>query len=138
MLPQVAISTILLILSAPGTKLLGKASLMVTNATFSSQQFPLRQEGCFKKFASKVLPACSMLLLTLATRACLAVGELSAGQLLEPDVNSSLVGSKAKEPLMMSSNPNGLSVLNPLAPQWQLLTEPGAWLEATIQVKNLF
>ena len=90
------------------------------------------------KFASKVLPACSMLLLTLATRACLAVGELSAGQLLEPDVNSSLVGSKAKEPLMMSSNPNGLSVLNPLAPQWQLLTEPGAWLEATIQVKNIF
>ena len=79
-----------------------------------------------------------MLLLTLATRACLAVGELSAGQLLEPDVNSSLVGSKTKEPLMMSSNPNGLSVLNPLAPQWQLLTEPGAWLEATIQVKNLF
>ena len=96
------------------------------------------------KFASKVLPACSMLLLTLATRACLAVGGLSTGNLLEPVVNSSLVSSNSsrlhdsKETLMMSSNPNGLSVLNPLAPQWQLLTEPGAWLEATIQVKNIF
>ena len=84
-----------------------------------------------------------MLLLTLATRACLAVGGLSAGHLLEPvNSNSSLVSSNssrlhdAKEPLLMSSNPNGLSVLNPLAPQWQLLTEPGAWLEATIQVKK--
>jgi len=109
----VAISTVLLILSAPGTRLVGKASLMV-------------------------LPACSMLLLTLATRACLAVGGLSTplpDQLYQP-VNSNISNSSSNNissPLMRS-NPNGLAVLNPLAPHWQLLTEPGAWLEATIQV----
>ena len=81
-----------------------------------------------------------MLLLTLATRACLAVGGLAtpppapAKQLHEP-VNSSLLNSNTSS-LLASSNPNGLSVLNPLAPHWQLLTEPGAWLEATIQVKK--
>ena len=83
-----------------------------------------------------------MLLLTLATRACLAVGGLAtpppapAKQLHGP-VNSSLLNSSSSSSsLLTSSNPNGLSVLNPLAPHWQLLTEPGAWLEATIQVKK--
>ena len=85
-----------------------------------------------------MLPACSMLLLTLATRACLAVGGLStsAAEFVSSNRSRLLV----KEPLMRN-NPNGLSVLNPLAPQWQLLTEPDAWLEATIQVReppNLF
>ena len=78
-----------------------------------------------------------MLLLTLAIRACLAVGGLAtpAAEFVRSNSSRLLV----KEPLL-SNNPNGLSVLNPLAPQWQLLTEPGAWLEATIQVKesNLF
>ena len=79
-----------------------------------------------------------MLLLTLATRACLAVGGLSTplpDQLYQP-VNSNISNSSSNNissPLMRS-NPNGLAVLNPLAPHWQLLTEPGAWLEATIQV----
>ena len=82
-----------------------------------------------------MLPACSMLLLTLATRACLAVGGLSnplAGQPYYEPVNSNSSNISSS---LMRSNPNGLAVLNPLAPQWQLLKEPGAWLEATIQVK---
>ena len=93
--------------------------------------------------ASKVLPACSMLLLTLATRACLAVGGLATpppapAKQLHELVNSSLFldSNSNSSSLLASSNPNGLSVLNPLAPHWQLLTEPGAWLEATIQVKK--
>ena len=85
-----------------------------------------------------------MLLLTLATRACLAVGGLATpppapAKQLHELVNSSLLNSNSSSSsssLLTSSNPNGLSVLNPLAPHWQLLTEPGAWLEATIQVKK--
>ena len=86
------------------------------------------------KFASKVLPACSMLLLTLATRACLAVGGLSTHPASPIHLNSSNMTSlDGKEELW--SNLNGLAILNPLAPHWQMLTEPGLWLEATIQVR---
>ena len=76
-----------------------------------------------------------MLLLTLATRACLAVGGLSTPVADQPYYELTVNGnsSNISSPLMRS-NPNGLAVLNPLAPHWQLLTEPGAWLEATIQV----
>ena len=75
-----------------------------------------------------------MLLLTLATRACLAVGGLSTHPASPIHLNSSNMTSlDGKEELW--SNLNGLAILNPLAPHWQMLTEPGLWLEATIQVR---
>ena len=75
-----------------------------------------------------------MLLLTLATRACLAVGGLSSPPASPIHLNSSNMTSlDGKEELW--SNLNGLAILNPLAPHWQMLTEPGLWLEATIQVR---
>ena len=74
-----------------------------------------------------------MLLLTLATRACLAVGGLSIHPASPIHLNSSNMTSlDGKEELW--GNLNGLAILNPLAPHWQMLTEPGLWLEATIQV----
>ena len=84
---------------------------------------------------TKVVPACSMLLLTLATRACLAVGGLFNPLDHEQDhLDSTNISHLVPNP---NNAANGLAVLNPLAPQWHLLTEPAAWLEASVQVDHL-